>query len=284
MSFKETFIAVPAIFVDRNDIDKTSSIILPNSAIEKLVSLDAQPPFQFKIKTENGKSVYANVKDFTAEEGHVVMPYWMIEYLKINPSNSVKIKNTKIKKGTYLKIQPHQIQFIELKDPKNILEKELAKYSCLTKGTTIFIEHDDFVYKFDILQLLKDDKECNSISIIDVDLNIDFERPLDKPQTPPLNYLKPTCLECTDDKNKAFVSFKGEGRTLGSIKDPEHKKLLVLPEIKQETMREFKPFIGNGRVLGSNAKDLSMISVGSDIAKDISTQKKKNKKEKKAQQ
>ena len=221
----------------------------------------------------------------------------MTEYLKINPNDPVKIKGTKIPKGSYLKIQPHQMQFIKLKDPKNILEKQLSKYSCLTKDSTIFIEYNDFVYKFDILELLNEDKkECTCISIIDVDLNIDFAKPLDMPPTPPQKYLQ---QECQEEKNKAFVSFSGKGKTLGcsnldnscqnyqdlsksSIKNPDYKKQEVQPEIRQNIPKtEFKPFVGNGKVLGSNIEELNMFSVGLDIAKDISSKKKTNKKDKK---
>jgi ubiquitin fusion degradation protein 1 len=38
-----------------------------------------------------------------------------------------------------MKIQPHETKFIDLPDPKAILERELTNYSCVFKGDTINI-------------------------------------------------------------------------------------------------------------------------------------------------
>ncbi len=42
-----------------------------------------------------------------------------------------------VKKGKFVKIQPHETEFINTSDPRAILEKELRSYTCLTKGDTI---------------------------------------------------------------------------------------------------------------------------------------------------
>ena len=40
-----------------------------------------------------------------------------------------------------MKIQPHKTAFIDLPDPKSILERELTNYATVFKGDTININH-----------------------------------------------------------------------------------------------------------------------------------------------
>ncbi len=40
-----------------------------------------------------------------------------------------------------MKIQPHETAFIDLPDPKFILERELTNYATVFKGDTISINH-----------------------------------------------------------------------------------------------------------------------------------------------
>jgi hypothetical protein len=307
MLLQETLFAVPAVFEGRLDIDKTSSVILPHSIFSKLISLNAHPPYQFKIHSCEGKFVCATVLDFTADDETVLIPYWMLLHLEINPHDPVRITDIRFPKGNFLKIQPHQMKFIELEnpDPKTILETELSKFSCLTKNSTIHINHDDQVYKFNILELKNNNKDCDYISIVDVDLNIDFERPLDKPPTPPpspkggfspFSFLdKKECCGSEKEKEKKFVSFSGTGRTLGSTIQVNKSSLAtpeVKPEVKQETKQEnkvFTSFSGRGRVLGSNPNSINldtyedpakMFDIGFKL-QEIKKEEKKEKKEKK---
>lgn len=298
MPLQETLFAIPCVFDGRFEIDKTSSVILPESIFPKLLSLNIQPPFQFKINSCEGKYVFATVLDFTAEDETILIPYWMQLHLEINPHDPIRITDFKFPIGNFLKIQPHQMKFIELDnpDPKTILEKELSKYSCLTKNSTIEIEHDDNIYKFNILELKNDDIDCDCISIIDIDLNIDFERPLDKPETPPaspkinkgfspFSFLdKKDCCDC--EKEKKFTPFSGTGRKLGSEK--QEIKQEEKQEIKQEvkTEKSFTAFSGIGRVLGSSnirSDNNSKLLTYEDPTKmfDIGFQMQENKKEKK---
>ena len=74
-----------------------------------------------------------------------------------------------------MKIRPHQTEFIDLLEPKIILENEMRKYYCVTKGDVISIYFNKKEYKLDIIKC----KPKDMISLVNCDIEIDFETPRD---------------------------------------------------------------------------------------------------------
>lgn len=85
------------------------------------------------------------------------------------------VKNTKLEKGTYVKLQPHTTDFLGISNPKAVLEENLQKFSCLTMGDTINISHESKDFYIDIVET----KTSAAINIIDVVCNVDFAPALD---------------------------------------------------------------------------------------------------------
>ena len=65
----------------------------------------------------------------------------MMDNLFLEEGAEIILRNVNLKKGTYLKFQPHETAFIDLADPKAILENNLINYATLFKGDTINIQH-----------------------------------------------------------------------------------------------------------------------------------------------
>jgi ubiquitin fusion degradation protein 1 len=75
------------------------------------------------------------VYEFTAEEGSVFLPDWTMENLQLQNGNAVRLKNTTIEKGTFIKLQPHSTDFSSMLNPKAALEETLsASFFCFTTG------------------------------------------------------------------------------------------------------------------------------------------------------
>ena len=72
-------------------------------------------------------------------------------------------------------MQPHETAFINLANPKAILENQLTNYSCLMKGDTINIHHSGKDYLIDIV----DCKPADQICVVEADIEVDFREPLD---------------------------------------------------------------------------------------------------------
>lgn len=98
------------------------------------------------------KQTYVGVLEFVAEEGLCILPNQIFQNLNLEPYQIINIALTPdIPKGKFIQIQPHETAFIELPDPRAVLEYHLRYYTCFTEGDTISIEFNKKVYKLDIL-------------------------------------------------------------------------------------------------------------------------------------
>ena len=113
--------------------------------------------------------------EFSAEEGMCHLPVWLMHNLFLDEGSEIILRNVNLKKGTYMKIQPHETAFIDLPDPKAILESQLTNYSCIFKGDTINISHNGRDYPINIVECKPNDQIC----VIEADINLEFDAPLD---------------------------------------------------------------------------------------------------------
>lgn len=72
--------------------------------------------------------------EFSADPGKVFLPAWLMRDMLIREGAVVQLTNTQLPKCTYVKLQPQDLEFLELSDPKAVLEKTLERYSCFTLG------------------------------------------------------------------------------------------------------------------------------------------------------
>jgi ubiquitin fusion degradation protein 1 len=61
---------------------------------------------------------HCGVLEFVAEEGMIIMPYWMMQNMLLQEGDTVRVKNTTLPKGTYVKLQPHTTDFLDISNPK----------------------------------------------------------------------------------------------------------------------------------------------------------------------
>lgn len=84
----------------------------------------------------------------------------------------------KSKTSYFIKLQPHLTKFIDLDNPKAILEYQLRNFTCLHEGDTIQITTYSDKFDIDILEI-KPKNEYDAICIINTDVEVDFAPPLD---------------------------------------------------------------------------------------------------------
>ena len=173
------------IFASKEKIDWGGKIILPHSCMEELARITITYPMMFKITNPtNGKSSYCGVLEFTAEEGKVIVPYWLMNLLGGDEGSLFRLEDASLPRGTFIQIRPQKKAFIELSNPKAVLEGRMNNFSCLTKGDTISINYLNENYLIDILVCKVGDKDVPAISIVEADVKVDFARPLDLPPSP----------------------------------------------------------------------------------------------------
>lgn len=145
-------------FIDKPEINRGNKIILPASALHELSRLRISYPMTFMISNpQMGIKTYCGVLEFSANEGTCNIPFWMMNNLCVEDGSEIILRNMNLKKGTFCKIKPHETAFINLSNPKAILEQELTHYSVLHKGDTISIQYGGHDYLIDITETKPDD-------------------------------------------------------------------------------------------------------------------------------
>jgi len=154
----------------------SNPVILPQSAFQLLVHLEISYPMMFKISNPvTEQFIHCGVIEFSAEEGMAYIPYWMMDYICLEPGSLCEIVNVTLPKGTYVEFQPHTYRFAELSNPRALLEHALRNYTTLTKGTTLSIAYLDEIYKIDVVNL----KPADAVLIVETDLKVEFLPPKD---------------------------------------------------------------------------------------------------------
>lgn len=181
--------------------------------------------------TSKNITTHCGVLEFSAEEGRMYIPFWMQQHLQLKPGEIVVVKNATLPKGTYVKIRPQQKAFIEITDPKAVLENKLRNFSALTKGDTIIINYNNTDYCIDIIDVAANNQPVNAISIVETDVQVEFERPLDMPpspipsQQPKMDFIAPPVKKKKEEKKEEekpkFIPFFGTGRRIdGKVVKP----------------------------------------------------------------
>ena len=178
--FIELYKAYPVNEIDSNNIQQSNNIILPPSALQKLLNQkhfgETKDPVLFRILNINLNIFsHCGVSEFTAEEGKCYIPQNLFSTLLLEEGQNVNIRKAQLRKGNYVKLQPYQTEFIIIPNYKSILEYNLRNYFCLTENDTISLKFKNKIYKIDILECRPD----KAIRTLNCDLEIDFKEPKD---------------------------------------------------------------------------------------------------------
>uniref|UniRef100_A0A0G4G750 Uncharacterized protein n=1 Tax=Chromera velia CCMP2878 TaxID=1169474 RepID=A0A0G4G750_9ALVE len=170
----------PVSFLGKDELEKGNKIILPNSALDQLARLNITWPMMFEIQNQqHGRTTHSGVMEFIAEEGTCNMPYWLMQHLLLKEGDIVRIRNTTLPKGTYVKLQPVKKEFLDISNPRAVLEQCLRNFATLQVGDEIVIQHGLKSYEIEIVEA----KPARAVCIIETDVQVDF--------APPKDYVEP---------------------------------------------------------------------------------------------
>ncbi|XWS71675.1 hypothetical protein CRYUN_Cryun03dG0158900 [Craigia yunnanensis] len=182
-TFEQCYRCYPVSFIDKAHLEKGDKVIIPPSALDRLASLHVEYPMLVKLTSAPAERVsHCGVLEFVADESLIYLPYWMMENMLLQEGDILQVKNASLAKGTYVKLQPHARDFLDISNPKAILETALRSYSCLTIGDTIMVPYNNKKYYINIVET----KPSPAVSIIETDCEVDFALPLDykEPERP----------------------------------------------------------------------------------------------------
>ncbi|MCO5549670.1 hypothetical protein L7F22_003143 [Adiantum nelumboides] len=170
---------------ERANVSYGGKIILPSSALARLTHMEIESPWLFELSNTGVnmadiKLTHAGVLEFIAEEGHVHLPAWMMRQLNLSEGDPIRLRGKTLPKGKLVKIEPQTVDFLEIADPKGVLESALNNFSTLTKDDIIEFSYNMLTFEIKVLEIQPD---AEGICIIDTDLEVDF--------APPKGYVEP---------------------------------------------------------------------------------------------
>lgn len=184
-SFSKEFACYPVIFAHKEHIENGNKILLPESSFKLLANMDVTWPMLFEVANpDNTKSTHCGVLEFTAPEGQCYVPQWIMDQLELSPGHIVRVRNTSLPKGTYVKLRPCSVEFLDISNPRAVLETSLRRFAALTVGDKFKIDYDVSGKTFSVEII-----ECRpnrAISIIETDVQVDFALPEDYIEPKPL--------------------------------------------------------------------------------------------------
>lgn len=238
--FKQYFRCYPVAMMpgkSREELNYGGKIVMPPSALNKLTMLHITYPMMFELHSEETSSVtYAGVLEFIAEEGRVYLPQWIMDTLGVGPGSLLQVGSVDLPLGSFVKIEPQSVDFLDISDPKAVLENALRNFTTLTVGDIFQISYNDKVFSIKVLEA-KPQSEHNSICVVETDLEVDF--------APPVGYVEPSA---TGTPSSSSVPSRAICTPVGTMANSIGYNKLAHQDMLDER-RKKDPFSGSGNKL-----------------------------------
>jgi ubiquitin fusion degradation protein 1 len=111
----------------------------------------------------------------------------MMQNLLLEEGSLVSVRNVSLPKANMIKLQPQSTDFLDISNPRAVLEHALRNFSCVTIDDVLPIPYNNKIYHL----RLKEVKPGPAACIIETDCNVDFDAPIGyvepvrPPSTPP---------------------------------------------------------------------------------------------------
>lgn len=107
----------------------------------------------------------------------------MMQTLQLDVGDMIQIKTTSLELARFVKLQPQAVDFLDISDPKAVLERAFRNFATLTKGDVFQFEYNDTVYDMAVLEV-KPETDKMGVCMLETDVEVDF--------APPIGYVEPT--------------------------------------------------------------------------------------------
>lgn len=94
----------------------------------------------------------------------------MMHNLLLQEGDFLNVESTSLPVATFSRFQPQSEDFLDITNPKAVLENGLRLFACLTTGDIIAIKYNDKVYELRVLET----QPGNAVTIIECDMNVRF--------------------------------------------------------------------------------------------------------------
>ena len=118
-----------------------------------------------------------------------------MQNLLLDEGDLLQVESASLPVATFSKFQPQSEDFLDITNPKAVLENALRNFACLTSGDVVAITYNDHVYELRVLET----KPGNAVSIIECDMNVEFAAPV--------GYSEPTRVSKEEQADEVMDTF-----------------------------------------------------------------------------
>lgn len=181
------------------------------AVLKHLPGNDTESPIIFRIDNNGtGMSLYVGIKKWhneLGEENVAYLPEWIIVSLGLDYDRPINLVPTTLPKASYIKINGFTNFVVDCQCRDDLLEIALREHPVINIGQTVNI--DEYIVAITEIKD-SDGNNVDAACILNVDLAVDFDRPVDYVTPPPSPSPPPPAPE-PDGK---FVPFSGKGYKL----------------------------------------------------------------------
>lgn len=77
--FEEQYHCYSVAYAGKDHLEAGDKILLPPSALDTLSRMMVEYPMLFRLESESGMSTHSGVLEFSAPEGSVYLPHWVMQ-------------------------------------------------------------------------------------------------------------------------------------------------------------------------------------------------------------
>ncbi|KAH9192578.1 hypothetical protein AeNC1_005438 [Aphanomyces euteiches] len=174
--FTGTLVCNSVAFIDKPDLEIGDKVILPSKTLLEIQCLKIPLPLLFKLTSPTLPTLcqYGGVMEFSAPDGQMYAPYWMMDALGVDEGGQIHIESVlAIPKGIYCQFQPDELEFLDVAaqfGPKASDQRVKA----LLMPCFVMMEYGNQRYKLKVVDV----KPASVVHLFgDVDLEVDFKMP-----------------------------------------------------------------------------------------------------------
>lgn len=128
-----------------------------------------------------------------------------MESLLVDAGDILQLKSTSLAPASLVKLQPQSTSFLDISDPKAVLERAFRDFATLTQGDIFKFKYNDIVYEVAVLEV-KPTSEKMGVSMLETDVEVDF--------APPVGYVEPSSNRGSGTSTPRSVAGLPAGGTL----------------------------------------------------------------------
>jgi ubiquitin fusion degradation protein 1 len=159
----------------------------------------------------------------------------------VDEGSLITVKNVSLAKASFVKFRAQSVDFLEVSNPRALLEVSLRKFTCLTVGDTICIPYSGKKFFLDVREV----QPNGAASIIETDCNVDFEEPLGYKDSKYAQYEREAKEKQAKANDASSGGANGAATSVGGgVVRPLQRARAEPTEAELAAAAAFKPFTG----------------------------------------